>query len=88
MSAETTERGQQRSHELTEQRLVTGRYTAVGAGSLDIRLGGIYAPERLAADSVRDRPRDGRAGASTSGRLWPGPSAGQRRGCGRICTRR
>ncbi|MFG2004824.1 pentapeptide repeat-containing protein [Spirillospora sp. NPDC048911] len=59
-SAEITERGQQRSHELTEQGLVTGRYTTaieqLGSGSLDIRLGGIYALERIAADSTRDHP--------------------------------
>lgn len=59
-SAEITERGQQRTHDLTEQGLVTGRYTAaieqLGSDKLDIRLGGVYALERIARDSARDHP--------------------------------
>ena len=59
-SATITERGQQRTHELTEQGLVTSRYTAaieqLGSDKLDVRLGGIYALERIARDSERDHP--------------------------------
>ena len=59
-SVEITERGQQRTHELTEQGLVTGRYTTaieqLGSDKIDIRLGGIYALERIARDSARDHP--------------------------------
>ncbi len=45
----------------TEQGMVTGRYTAAitqlgDKDSLDIRLGGIYALERIATDSMRDDP--------------------------------
>ncbi|GAA0948320.1 hypothetical protein GCM10009550_24540 [Actinocorallia libanotica] len=45
----------------TEQGLVTGRYTAAitqlgDKDSIDIRLGGIYALERIATDSQRDDP--------------------------------
>ena len=39
---------------------MTDRYTKaieqLGSGKLDIRLGGIYAPERIAHDSPRDHP--------------------------------
>ncbi|WP_233617985.1 pentapeptide repeat-containing protein [Actinomadura sp. WAC 06369] len=44
----------------TEQGMVTGRYTAaieqLGSDKLDIRLGGVYALERIARDSMRDHP--------------------------------
>ncbi|GAA2076133.1 pentapeptide repeat-containing protein [Actinomadura alba] len=59
-SAEATEHGQRRTLELTEQSMVTGRYTAaieqLGSDKADIRLGGIYALERIARDSTRDHP--------------------------------
>jgi hypothetical protein len=59
-SAEATEHGQRRTLELTEQSTVTGRYTAaigqLGSDKADIRLGGIYALERIARDSIRDQP--------------------------------
>jgi hypothetical protein len=50
----------QRTYELTEQGQVTDRYTKaieqLGSDKLDVRIGGIYALERLAHDSVRDHP--------------------------------
>ena len=55
---EVTERGQQRALELTEQGQVTDRYTKaieqLGSDKLDVRIGGIYALERVARDSPRD----------------------------------
>ncbi|WP_344860941.1 pentapeptide repeat-containing protein [Planomonospora alba] len=49
-----------RTFELGEQGHVTDRYTKaieqLGSDKLDIRLGGIYALERIARDSVRDHP--------------------------------
>jgi hypothetical protein len=49
-----------RTFQLGEQGQVTERYTKaieqLGAESLDIRLGGIYGLERIAADSARDHP--------------------------------
>jgi Pentapeptide repeats (8 copies) len=46
--------------ELTEQGQVTDRYTKaieqLGSGKLDVRIGGIYALERIARDSARDHP--------------------------------
>ena len=49
-----------RAAELTEQGQVTDRYTKaigqLGDDKLDIRLGGIYALERIARDSARDHP--------------------------------
>ena len=49
-----------RTFELTEQRQVTGRYaTAIeqlGSDKLDVRIGGIYALERIARDSANDHP--------------------------------
>jgi Pentapeptide repeats (8 copies) len=49
-----------RTFELTEQGQVTDRYTKaieqLGSGKLDVRIGGIYALERVARDSVRDHP--------------------------------
>ena len=51
---------QQRTHELTEQGQVTDRYTKtieqLGSDKLDVRIGGIYALERIARDSARDLP--------------------------------
>ncbi|MFF5115019.1 pentapeptide repeat-containing protein [Streptosporangium sp. NPDC000509] len=47
-------------HRLSEQGHVTERYTKaieqLGSDKLDIRLGGIYALERVARDSARDHP--------------------------------
>jgi uncharacterized protein YjbI with pentapeptide repeats len=49
-----------RTAELTEQGQVTERYTKaieqLGSDKLDIRIGGIYALERIARDSTRDQP--------------------------------
>jgi hypothetical protein len=50
----------QRVFELTEQGQVTERYTRaieqLGSDKLDVRIGGIYALERVARDSARDHP--------------------------------
>ena len=50
----------QRTFELTEQGQVTDRYTKaitqLGDEKLDVRIGGIYALERVARDSERDHP--------------------------------
>jgi pentapeptide repeat protein len=49
-----------RTLELTEQGQVTDRYTKaieqLGSEKLDVRIGGIYALERVARDSARDHP--------------------------------
>ena len=49
-----------RTFELTEQGQLTDRYTKaieqLGDDKLDVRLGGIYALERIAVDSKRDHP--------------------------------
>jgi hypothetical protein len=49
-----------RTFELTEQGQVTERYTRaieqLGSDKLDVRIGGIYALERVARDSPRDHP--------------------------------
>ena len=49
-----------RTLELTEQGQVTDRYTKaieqMGSDKLDVRIGGIYALERVARDSGRDHP--------------------------------
>ncbi|MGZ6870192.1 MAG: hypothetical protein ACXVHI_07810 [Frankiaceae bacterium] len=49
-----------RTFELTEQGHITERYTKsieqLGSNGLDVRLGGIYALERIAVDSARDHP--------------------------------
>jgi Pentapeptide repeats (8 copies) len=54
------EQGQQRTLELTEQGQVTDRYTKaieqLGSNKLDVRIGGIYALERIARDSPADHP--------------------------------
>lgn len=50
----------QQSLKLTEQGQVTDRYTRaieqLGSDKLDVRIGGIYALERIARDSARDQP--------------------------------
>ena len=49
-----------RTFELTEQGQVTDRFTKaieqLGSDKLDVRLGGIYALERIARDSAKDHP--------------------------------
>lgn len=49
-----------RSIELAEQGRVTDRYTKaisqLGSGKLDVRIGGIYALERITGDSAKDHP--------------------------------
>ena len=49
-----------RTLHLTEQGQVTDRYTKaieqLGSDKLDVRIGGIYALERIAGDSARDHP--------------------------------
>jgi hypothetical protein len=46
--------------QVAEQGQLTERYTKaieqLGSDKLDVRLGGIYALERIAADSERDHP--------------------------------
>jgi hypothetical protein len=50
----------QRTVQLTEQGQVTDRYTKaieqLGSDKVDVRIGGIYALERVALDSLRDHP--------------------------------
>src|SRR6266545_5712209 len=49
-----------RTYRLTEQGHITDRYTKaieqLGSTRLDVRLGGVYALERIAVDSKRDHP--------------------------------
>ena len=49
-----------RTYRLTEQGHITDRYTKaieqLGSDKLDVRLGGLYALERIAVDSKRDHP--------------------------------
>jgi hypothetical protein len=55
-----TDRAQDRALELTEQGQVTDRYIRaieqIGSDKLDVRVGAIYALERIARDSPRDHP--------------------------------
>ena len=59
-TSEKTDQWQQRTYELTEQGQVTDRYTKaveqLGSDKLDVRIGGIYALERVARDSKKDHP--------------------------------
>jgi Pentapeptide repeats (8 copies) len=59
-TVELTEQWQRRTFELTEEGQVTDRYTKaieqLGSDKLDVRIGGIYALERVARDSARDQP--------------------------------
>jgi Pentapeptide repeats (8 copies) len=59
-NSEQTDEWQRRTHELTEQGQVTDRYTKaieqLGSDRVDVRIGGIYALERIARDSARDHP--------------------------------
>jgi hypothetical protein len=49
-----------RTFELTEQGQVTDRFTKaieqLGSDKADVRIGGIYALERIARDSAKDHP--------------------------------
>src|ERR1700678_27762 len=57
-NSEQTDQWQGRPDERTEQGQVTDRYTKaieqLGSDKLDVRIGGIYALERIARDSARD----------------------------------
>jgi len=74
-----------RAVELTEQGQVTDRYTKaidqLGSGKLDVRIGGIYALERIARDSPRDHPTVMEVLAAFirdhSREPWPPPAADQ-----------
>ena len=59
-NSEQTDQWQRRTHELTEQGQITDRYTKaveqLGSDKLDVRIGGIYALERVARDSAIDHP--------------------------------
>ncbi len=59
-NSEQADQWQRRTHELTEQGQVTDRYTKaieqLGSDKLDVRIGGIYALERIARDSATDHP--------------------------------
>jgi hypothetical protein len=59
-SAQDSAEAERRTLELTEQGQVTDRYTKaieqLGSDKLDVRIGGIYALERIARDSARDHP--------------------------------
>ena len=59
-TSDKTDQWQRRTYELAEQGLVTDRYTKaieqLGSDKLDVRIGGIYALERIARDSARDHP--------------------------------
>lgn len=59
-NSERADQWQRRTYELTEQGQVTDRYTKaieqLGSEKLDVRIGGIYALERIARDSARDHP--------------------------------
>ena len=59
-TSQKTDHWQQRTYELAEQGQVTDRYTKaieqLGSGKLDVRIGGIYALERIARDSADDHP--------------------------------
>ena len=59
-TAHDSAEAERRTLELTEQGQVTDRYTKaieqLGSDKLDVRIGGIYALERIARDSTRDHP--------------------------------
>jgi len=59
-AAQDSAEAARRTLELTEQGQVTDRYTKaieqLGSDKLDMRIGGIYALERIANDSLRDHP--------------------------------
>jgi uncharacterized protein YjbI with pentapeptide repeats len=72
-----------RTFELTEQGQVTERYTKaveqLGSDKIDVRIGGIYALERVARDSVRDHPTVVEVLTAFirehSGEPWPKPAS-------------
>jgi hypothetical protein len=80
-NSERADQWQQRTHELTEQGQVTDRYgkaiEQLGSDKLDVRIGGIYALERVARDSRRDQPTVVEVLAAFirehSRELWPQP---------------
>lgn len=57
---ELTEHGQRETIQLSEQGQVTDRYMRaidqLGSKTIDVTIGGIYALERIAVDSLRDHP--------------------------------
>jgi hypothetical protein len=59
-TSDKTDQWQRRTYELTEQGQVTDRFTKaieqLGSDKLDVRIGGIYALERVARDSEKDHP--------------------------------
>ena len=59
-NSEQADQWQRRTHELTEQAQVADRYTKaieqLGSDKPEVRIGGIYALERVARDSARDHP--------------------------------
>ena len=59
-NSEQADQWQRRTYELTEQGQVTDRYTKaveqLGSDKIDVRIGGIYALERIARDSAKDHP--------------------------------
>lgn len=59
-NSEQADQWQRRTHELAEQGQVTDRYTRaieqLGSDKGDVRIGGIYALERISRDSARDHP--------------------------------
>jgi hypothetical protein len=65
-----------RTFVLTEQGQVTDRYTKaieqLGSDKLDVRIGGIYALERVACDSARDHPTVMRFSPHSSGSIHTG----------------
>jgi hypothetical protein len=75
-----------RTFELTEQGQVTDRYTKaieqLGSDKLDVRIGAIYALERIARDSARDHPTVIEVLAAFirehSREQWPEPEPGGR----------
>ena len=72
-----------RAHVLTEQGQVTDRYTKaieqLGSAAMDVRIGGIFALERIARDSARDHPTVMEVLAAFirnhSPEQWPQPAA-------------
>ena len=59
-AAQESAEAERRTLELTEQGQVTDRYTKaieqLGSDKLDVRIGGIYALQRIANDSAQDHP--------------------------------
>lgn len=81
--AQRTVQATQRTVQLTEQGQVTDRYTKaidqLGSDKLDVRIGGIYALERITRDSARDHPTVMEVLAAFvrehSREYWPEPAA-------------